>query len=79
MIFGDISGDGAIDLFDVMRMYQYISNVRTFDPVTLYAADVNHNDVVDLFDVMRMYQHISGARPIEEPNQFNLEEGLLHP
>ena len=79
VIFGDISGDGAIDLFDVMRMYQYISNVRTFDPVTLYAADVNHDDVVDLFDVMRMYQHISGARPIEEPNQFNLEEGLLHP
>lgn len=51
-IIGDVSENGSIDLYDAIRIAEYIMNMRTFDDSMLMIADFNLDDVVDLYDVI---------------------------
>ena len=64
VIFGDVSGDGKIDLFDVMDMHQFLCETKTPSLAGGYAADINGDEKIDLFDLMDLRQHICGTKLI---------------
>lgn len=51
-VIGDISDNGKIDLYDAIRIAEYIMNMRTFDDNMLMIADYNLDYVVNLYDVI---------------------------
>ena len=64
VIFGDVSGDGKIDLVDVMDMHQFLCETKTPSLAGGYAADINGDEKIDLFDLMDLRQHICGTKLI---------------
>ena len=58
LVYGDVNGDGSINLSDVSKVLQYIAKweVKDFDPA---AADVNGDGKVNLTDASRMLQYIA--------------------
>ena len=51
-VIGDISGNEKIDLYDAVRICEYIMNMRTFDDNMLMIADYNLDYEVNLYDVI---------------------------
>lgn len=51
-VIGDISGNGDVDLYDAIRVAEYIMDMRVFDGYMLMIADFNLDNVVDLYDVI---------------------------
>lgn len=51
-VIGDISNNGKIDLYDAIRIAEYIMNMRTFDDNMLMIADYNLDYAVNLYDVI---------------------------
>ena len=51
-VIGDVSGNEKIDLYDAIRICEYIMNMRTFDDNMLMIADYNLDFEVNLYDVI---------------------------
>lgn len=51
-VIGDISQNNKIDLYDAIRIAEYIMNMRTFDDNMLMIADYNLDYEVNLYDVI---------------------------
>lgn len=66
VIFGDVSGDGKIDLIDIMDMRQILCETKEPSLVASYAADVNGDEKIDLIDLMDLRQHICGTKLIDQ-------------
>lgn len=58
---GDISGDGQINLIDVLYVMQYYNQARTLTDAEKTAADVNRDGKVDLIDAYRIMQYYNGV------------------
>ena len=58
---GDVSGDGQINLIDVLYVLQYYNKSKTFTDAEKTAADVNRDGNVDLVDAYRIMQYYNGA------------------
>jgi energy-converting hydrogenase Eha subunit E len=58
---GDLNGSGAIDMQDVLMLYQYFRGVTTLGSDQLAAADVNNSDDVNMQDVLLVYQYFRGT------------------
>ena len=58
---GDVSGDGKINLIDVLYVIQYYNNTKTFTSAEKNAADVNRDGKVDLTDALKILQYYNGA------------------
>lgn len=58
---GDVSGDGKINLIDVLYVIQYYNNTKTFTSAEKTAADVNRDGKVDLTDALKILQYYNGA------------------
>ena len=58
---GDVSGDGKINLVDVLYVIQYYNNTKTFTNAEKTAADVNRDGKVDLTDALKILQYYNGA------------------
>ena len=68
-IKGDVSGNGVIDLTDVIQLYQHeegISIIPDTEQYRLMAGDVNNDGVgdgvIDLSDVIRLFQYTNGSK-----------------
>jgi len=59
-ISGDINGDGAVNITDVIMLLQYLSGRITLTATGRLAADVNRNGSVDVTDVIYMLQWLNG-------------------
>ena len=57
---GDVTGDGKIDMQDVLLIYQCFRGRITLSMEQLQAADVNRDGVVDMQDVLLVYQYFRG-------------------
>lgn len=55
---GDINKDGIIDVFDLVRMLNYIADAKELEDLDLIATDMTGNEVVDIFDLMRLLNYI---------------------
>ncbi|MCM1227722.1 MAG: leucine-rich repeat protein [Clostridium sp.] len=53
-ISGDISGNGAIDLYDAIEIAKYMVGKRTFTEAEMKIADVNNDGVINLYDAIRI-------------------------
>ena len=58
---GDVSGDGKVNLIDVLYVIQYYNNTKTFTSAEKTAADVNRDGKVDLTDALKILQYYNGA------------------
>ncbi len=55
-ILGDVTGDGVINVNDVMMLFQY-ANKQTTKLAFATAADVTGDGVINVNDVMRLFQY----------------------
>ncbi len=56
LMYGDIDGDGQVNIFDITLAMQHILHEKGFDENQLMAADVNNDGLVDIRDVVLMMQ-----------------------
>ena len=54
---GDVSGNGTVDIMDVIRLLKYVSGWKV--PIELQNADVNGDGRVDIMDVIRLLKYVS--------------------
>lgn len=66
VIYGDITGDGTIDLFDFVAVKRSILGIA--DPSGIYwrAADCNKDGVIDLFDFVAIKRCILGLGSVKQ-------------
>ena len=57
---GDVTGDGTLDLFDILAIINHINGDIILTGDALIAADVNNNGTIDLFDILAIINHING-------------------
>ena len=60
IIYGDIDGDGEVDVKDVTLTMQHVLKIKKFDDGQLEAADVNGDSKVDVNDVVLIMQYVLG-------------------
>ncbi len=67
VIYGDVNGDGAIDIVDVMISNRYTLGLHKLSGAYLAAGDVDHkNDGISIVDVMMMNRHTLGLFTIQQ-------------
>jgi hypothetical protein len=66
VIYGDINGDGVVDLLDIVRLKKYIVGSISLDSEYLEAADANRNGSSDILDIVAIKKHITGSKYIVE-------------
>ena len=59
-IIGEPSGDGAIDILDLLKVQKQILGDATLENFELKACDTNNDNVVDILDLLRIKKHILG-------------------
>lgn len=60
VLYGDVNGDGTVDISDVMLLAKYYSGVRELTDRQLAAADVNGDGAVDVLDVTLLIEYCNG-------------------
>ena len=66
LLRGDVSGDGAMNSLDLLKIQKQILGVAALDALTLKAADVNRDGVVNALDLLRTQKAILGLTTIEQ-------------
>ena len=68
IVYGDLTGDGEVDVFDASRAYAIVNGKRTATEAELAAIDVNGDEDIDVFDAAMIYAYANGKRssfPVE--------------
>ena len=69
VVYGDVNGDGAINMLDIIRVNRHIIGKITLQNTFLEAADANRKqDGVNMLDIIRINRHIIGKSTIEQAN-----------
>ncbi|HCX64383.1 MAG TPA: hypothetical protein DHN33_04140 [Eubacteriaceae bacterium] len=66
IIYGDVSGDGAINIFDIAAIRRDILGVKSLSGVYKSAADLNSDSNINIFDIAAVRRHILGVKAIEQ-------------
>jgi len=61
---GDVSGDGAISLLDLLMIQKYLLGTHTLEAANLLAGDVDSDGAVKLLDLLRVQKHLLGTQLI---------------
>lgn len=64
IVYGDINGDGKVNIKDWNMMYKCINGTREFTEQELKSSDVNEDGKVNIKDWNRLYKHINGTNPL---------------
>lgn len=57
---GNINGDGAVNVVDLMMCLHYVSGREPLEGDALLAADINGDGIVNVVDLMRILHYVSG-------------------
>jgi hypothetical protein len=67
VIYGDVSGDGKIDLFDFVKIKNKILNIRDIEGVYLIAANASDKSKnIDLYDIVALKNYILSGKLIKQ-------------
>lgn len=66
VVAGDPTGDGLIDLGDMLRIQKIILGAVAPSEVYLKAADANHDGIVDIGDLLSVQKHILNVKPVQQ-------------
>lgn len=66
VVYGDISGDGLIDIRDLLFTQQHIVKARTLANEYLRASDLNKDGLVDIRDLLLLKKYIEGQYQISQ-------------
>lgn len=61
---GDVNGNGALDVGDVLFSAQGIAKLRFLNPNQTASADANHDGLFDIRDVLFIAQAVAGMRTL---------------
>ncbi len=57
-LYGDVTGDGNIDLFDILRINGHVKKLSILSDYDFLIADVNFDGEINLFDCLAVNAHI---------------------
>jgi peptidoglycan hydrolase-like amidase len=66
VIYGDVDGDGDINLIDIFDVHRHIIRVEIFKEPYAKAADVNGDGDVNLIDIFDIHRHIIRIEDIKQ-------------
>lgn len=66
VIYGDVNGDGAIDLIDFVAIKRVILDISQPEGVYFEAADIIKDGSIDLMDFVAIKRHILGVSYIQQ-------------
>ncbi len=66
VIYGDVNGDGTIDLIDFVAIKRAILNMSQPSGVSFEAADIINDGSIDLMDFVAIKRHILGVSYIQQ-------------
>ncbi|MBO4873672.1 MAG: D-alanyl-D-alanine carboxypeptidase [Lachnospiraceae bacterium] len=66
VIYGDVNGDGIIDIFDLVGIRNHIIAIKDLQDSAFRAGDVNRDGSVDIFDLVGIRNHIIEYSLIEQ-------------
>ncbi len=58
LIYGDVNGDGVIDIFDYVGVRNHIIQTSLLEKLKFMAGDINSDGSVDVFDLVGIRNHI---------------------
>jgi hypothetical protein len=58
---GDITGDGVINLFDMVAILDHLNGEVILSDDALFAADANQDGIVNIFDLVAILDHLNGT------------------
>lgn len=59
---GDVNGDGALDVYDIQRLYEHVSGIAPLtEDYALLLADVNQDGLRNAQDIQRLYEQLTGT------------------
>ena len=64
-MLGDVSGDGRIDVSDIVRVAAYVKSLRPLNEAEAKKADANHDGKINVTDVSLIAAHVKGIRPLK--------------
>lgn len=62
-IYGDINGDGVVDMSDWELMNEFINEVKTPTSLQILVGDVNQDGKINIKDSNALHSHLTGATP----------------
>lgn len=65
IIYGDVNGDGALDVVDLLMVRKNILGQLTLSGTQAIAADVNRDGTIDVVDLLMLRKHILGQLTIQ--------------
>jgi hypothetical protein len=66
IIYGDVSGDGAITALDLLKVQKHLIGSGSLSGVYLEAANVKRSGSVSALDLLKIQKHIIGASSIQQ-------------
>lgn len=61
IVYGDLNGDGSVNVQDVLLALRYINGLTQFSADQILAADVSGDGVVNTVDITLMLEYINGT------------------
>lgn len=59
-LLGDVTGDGMVNMLDVMALYNGVSGKTTLTDAQTTAGDMDANGALNMLDVIALYNKVSG-------------------
>lgn len=66
LIYGDINGDGNIDIVDMLYQKRHILGIDKLSGIKALAADINKKDGIDIVDMLYIKRQILGIGTISQ-------------
>ena len=68
-LVGDVTGDGKINIMDVVKLYAHVKGTPITDEYALACGDVSDDGKINIMDVVKLYAHVKGVSLVTKPSE----------